>query len=102
VFYNYVASGFSRTLRVHLKAGTANKTCSHPNQVHPVLLPDRLPPDRPASITLLVFVNGVFTGTNMLIRSDLYNGHTCKATEARIDSSGGSGYCECVHQSQAG
>ena len=37
--------------------------CSHPNQLHPVLLPGPPPPpDRPDSITLLVFENGAFLG----------------------------------------
>ena len=80
----------------------AIQTCSHPNQLHPVLLPDGLPPDRPPSITLLVFINGVFTGTNLLIRSDLYHGQMCKSTEAPYRFIGRIGYYECLHQSQAG
>ena len=57
-------------------------TCSHPNQLHPVLLPGPPPPpDRPASITLVVFDTGAFIGTSLLIRSDLYNGQPCSVDE---------------------
>ena len=57
-------------------------TCSRPNQLHPLLLPGPPPPpDRPASITLLVFDNGAFIGTSLLIRSDLYHGQPCKLDE---------------------
>jgi hypothetical protein len=62
--------------------------CSRPNQIHPVLLPGPPPPeDRPASITLLVFDNGVFAGTSVLIRSDLYRGQPCRSTAVPTRSS---------------
>jgi hypothetical protein len=78
-------------------------TCSHPNQLHPVLLPGPPPPaDRPASITLLVFDNGVFVGQDLLIRSDLYNDQTCSSTGDVYRFLARIGYYECVHQSQAG
>jgi hypothetical protein len=77
-------------------------TCSHPNQLHPVLLPGPPPPaDRPASITLLVFDNGVFVGTDVLIRSDLYNGQPCRSTGDVYRFLARIGYYECPHQSQA-
>jgi hypothetical protein len=78
------------------------ETCSHPNQLHPVLLPGPPPPpDRPAAITLHVFENGVFVGTSLLIRSDLYNGQRCRSTEDLYRFIPRIGYYECVHRSQA-
>ena len=75
-------------------------TCSHPNQLHPVLLPGPPPPpDRPAAITLLVFDNGVFTGTDLLIRSDLYKGQQCRSFAGPYRFIPRIGYYECVHQS---
>jgi hypothetical protein len=74
-------------------------TCSHPNQLHPVLLPGPPPAaDRPAAITLLVFDNGVFTGTDLLIRSDLYNGQQCRSFGGPYRFLARIGYYECVHQ----
>jgi hypothetical protein len=60
-------------------------TCSRPNQLHLVLFPGPPPPpDRPASITLLVFDNGAFIGTSGLERrepQDAQNAHfSMKAT----------------------
>ena len=78
-------------------------TCSHPNQLHPVLLPGPPPPpDRPASITLVVFENGAFLGTSLLIRSDLYNGQPCRSTNGPYTFIARIGYYECQHRSQAG
>jgi hypothetical protein len=77
-------------------------TCSAPNQVHPVSLPGPPPPvDRPETIRLLVFVNGAFTGTTLLIRSDLYNEQTCPSTGAPYRFIARIGYYECRHESQA-
>ena len=73
-------------------------TCSHPNQLHPVGLPGPPPPsDRPAAITLLVFDNGVFAGTSVLIRSDLYSGQTCRARGGPYTFIARIGYYECLH-----
>ena len=77
-------------------------TCSPPNQMHPILLPGPPPPeDREATLTLLVFENGVFVGTTLLIRSDLYNGQECRSTGAPYRYIARIGYYECRHQSQA-
>jgi hypothetical protein len=77
-------------------------TCSHPNQLHPVGLPGPPPPpDRPASIALLVFENGAFLGTSLLIRSDLYHGQQCRSTSGLYTFIARIGYYECLHQSQA-
>ena len=81
----------------------ARVTCSHPNQLHPVGLPGPPPPpDRPASITLLVFDSAAFLGTSVLIRSDLYNGQRCQSTNGPYTFIGRIGYYECLHRSQAG
>ena len=73
--------------------------CSPPNQVHPLSLPGPPPPvDRPAAIMLLVFDNGVFAGTNLLIRSDLYNGQECHATGGPYRFIARIGYYECLHR----
>ena len=77
-------------------------TCSRPNQLHPLLLPGPPPPaDRPASITLLVFDNGAFFGTSLLIRSDLYHGQACNSTNGPYTFIARIGYYECQHRSQA-
>ena len=74
-------------------------TCSHPNQPHPVSFSGPPPPpDRPASIALRVFDNGVFAGTSVLIRSDLYSGQTCRSTGAPYTFIGRIGYYECLHK----
>ena len=74
-------------------------TCSHPNQPHPVSFSGPPPPqDRPASIPLRVFDNGVFAGTSLLIRSDLYNGQTCRSTGLPYTFIARIGYYECLHR----
>ncbi len=77
-------------------------TCSRPNQPHPLTLTGPPPPlDRPASITLLVFDNGAFIGTSLLIRSDLYQDQPCSSTNNLYTFIGRIGYYECLHRSQA-
>ena len=72
-------------------------TCSPPNQGHPLLLPGPPPPDdRPATFTLLVFDSGVFIGTDLLIRSDLYHGQVCHSSGAPYRFIARIGYYECV------
>ena len=78
-------------------------TCIHPNAVHPVLFPGPPPPpDRPAAITLLVFDSDSFTGTDILIRSDLYNGQTCASTGQAYRFIARIGYYECLHEEHGG
>jgi hypothetical protein len=73
--------------------------CSRPNQLHPLLLPGPPPADdRPASITLLAFDDGVFAGTLVLIRSDLYRGQPCSSTGDVYTFIARVGYYECLHQ----
>ena len=71
-------------------------TCSPPNQGHPVQLPGAIP-DRPASWSLLVFDNGVFIGTDLLIRSDLYGNQPCRSTGGLYRFISRIGYYECLH-----
>ena len=78
-------------------------TCSPPNQGHPVLLPGPPPPaDRPATFSLLVFDSGVFVGTDLLIRSDLYHGQPCRWTGGLYRFLGRIGYYECLHPVNGG
>jgi hypothetical protein len=65
------------------------------------VVPAPPPEDRPATLTLLVFEDGVFGGTNLLIRSDLYQGQECRSTGAPYRYIARIGYYECRHQSQA-
>jgi hypothetical protein len=71
-------------------------TCTPPNQEHPVTLPGPVP-DRPATFTLLVFDNGIFVGTDLLIRSDLYHGQPCRSTDGPYRPITRIGYYECLH-----
>jgi hypothetical protein len=78
-------------------------SCSPPNQMHPLLLPGPPPPaDRPPTFTLLLFDNGVFIGTDLLIRSDLYRGQQCNATGAPYRFISRIGYYECLHPVNGG
>ena len=71
--------------------------CSHPNQGFPVFgVPP--PADRPASFTFLTFgLSGNFIGTEILIRSDLYNGQRCESTDLPYVLRAAVGYYECIH-----
>jgi hypothetical protein len=85
-----------------LLCGTIAGACSRSRPSQPLSLPGPPPPvDRPETITLLVFDDGVFTGTNLLIRSDLYNGQECRDSGAPYRFIARIGYYECLHQSQA-
>ncbi len=71
-------------------------TCSHPNQLHPVLIPGPPPPeDRPALIRLHVFDNGIYAGTSVLVRSNLYQGQPCPSTGGPYRFIARIGYYEC-------
>ena len=73
-------------------------TCSPPNQPHPVSLPGPPPPDdRPTTFTLLVFDNGVFVGTSLLIRSDLYSDQPCRSRGGLYSFIRLIGYYVCLH-----
>ena len=71
--------------------------CSRPNQGFPTV-GNPPPQDRPATFTFWVFDgSGVFTGTELLIRTDLYKGQLCESTGAPYVFVPFIGYYECVH-----
>ena len=71
--------------------------CSRPNQGRPTV-GDPPPDDRPATFTFLVFDGtGLFVGTELLIRTDLYRGQLCESTGQEYDFRLAIGYYECVH-----
>jgi hypothetical protein len=71
--------------------------CSRPNQGFPTLGTPP-PADRPASFTFMVFDgNGTFTGTEILLRTDIYNGQRCESTGEPYVFRAPIGYYECVH-----
>jgi hypothetical protein len=71
--------------------------CSRPNQGLPTV-GDPPPQDRPATFTFWVFdASGAFTGTELLIRTDLYKGQLCESTGAPYVFVSFIGYYECVH-----
>jgi hypothetical protein len=73
-------------------------SCSPPNQTHPLSLPGPPSPgEGQPTFTLLVFDNGVFTGSDLLIRSDLYRNQECHATGAPYRFISRIGYYECLH-----
>jgi hypothetical protein len=75
--------------------GTNKILCSRPNQALPML---GSPDDRPATLTFLVFDGtGSFVGTQLLLRTDLYNGQLCESTGALYEFRAAIGYYECVH-----
>ena len=71
--------------------------CSRPNQSLPTVgIPP--PEDRPATFTFWVFdLSGAFTGTELLIRTDLYKGQLCESTGAPYVFVPFIGYYECIH-----
>jgi hypothetical protein len=71
--------------------------CSHPNQGFPTV--GTPPPDnRPATFTFFVFdATNRFVGTELLLRTDLYNGQLCESTGQPYDFVPIIGYYECVH-----
>jgi hypothetical protein len=71
--------------------------CSRPNQGRPTAgFPP--PEDRPATFTFWLFnASGDFTGTELLIRTDLYSGQLCESTGAPYVFVPFIGYYECVH-----
>ena len=68
--------------------------CSAPSEGFPVAATPP-PPDRRAAFTLLLFVDGRFAGTLLLIRSDLYQGQRCSSTGEPYAFNQSVGYYEC-------
>jgi hypothetical protein len=85
------------------------RVCSRPNQGFPAVPP---PADRPPSFTLLAWQDGLFDGTIVLLRPDLYCGAdvsdplgTCTRNAPSCDATGEPyifrpviGYYECLHK----
>lgn len=70
--------------------------CSRPNQGFPTVA-DPPPANRPASFTFLVFnLAGQFVGTEVLIRTDLYQGQSCESTGEPYVFVPVIGYYECI------
>jgi len=70
--------------------------CGRPNQGRPTI-GNPPPDDRPATFTFLVFDgSGRFVGTELLIRTDLYNGQLCESTGQPFIFRALIGYYECV------
>ena len=70
--------------------------CFRPNQ--PIPNPAIPVEDRPASFTVLVFdSSGVFLGTQIGVREDLYRGQICESTNAPYIHRSLIGYYECLH-----
>ena len=70
--------------------------CGRPNQGRPTI-GNPPPDDRPATFTFLVFDGtGLFVGTELLIRTDLYNGQLCESTGEPYIFRALIGYYECV------
>jgi hypothetical protein len=70
--------------------------CGRPNQGRPTI-GNPPPDDRPATFTFLVFDgSGLFVGTELLIRTDLYNGQLCESTDQPYIFRALIGYYECV------
>lgn len=73
--------------------------CSPPNQPLPVVaIPPAQPPaDRPETVLLKRWRNGLFEANVLLIRPEIYNGQRCGSTGAPYAYIGVLGYFECAH-----
>ena len=73
--------------------------CSPPNQPLPIVaLPPAVPPDdRPETVLLKRWRDGVFDANVLLIRPEIYNGQICASTGERYSYIGVLGYFECAH-----
>ena len=73
--------------------------CSPPNQPLPtVAIPPAQPPaDRPETVMLKRWREGVFDATVLLIRPEIYNGQHCESTGQPYVYVTVLGYFECAH-----
>jgi hypothetical protein len=73
--------------------------CSPPNQPLPaVAIPPAQPPaDRPETLMLKRWRNGLFEANVLLIRPEVYNGQPCESTGQSYTYVGVLGYFECAH-----
>jgi hypothetical protein len=79
--------------------GGPSTVCSPPNQPLPtVAIPPAQPPaDRPETVMLKRWRNGVFDANVLLIRPEIYNGQPCESTGQPYTYIGILGYFECAH-----
>lgn len=73
--------------------------CSPPNQPLPTIaIPPAQPPvDRPETVMLKRWREGVFDANVLLIRPEIYNGQPCESTGQPYTYIGVLGYFECAH-----
>jgi hypothetical protein len=73
--------------------------CSPPNQPLPTIaIPPAQPPaDRPETVLLKRWINGVFNANVLLIRPEIYNGQPCESTGQSYSYIVVLGYFECAH-----
>jgi hypothetical protein len=73
--------------------------CSPPGEPLPaVVIPPAQPPaDRPPTVVLKRWVNGVFNANVLLIRPETYNGQPCASTGQAFTYVERLGYFECAH-----
>jgi hypothetical protein len=73
--------------------------CSPPNQPLPAIAipPAQLPDDRPQTVTLKRWRNGLFEANVLLTRPEIYNGQTCESTGQPFSYIVVLGYFECAH-----
>jgi hypothetical protein len=73
--------------------------CSPPGQPLPVVAfpPSQPPEDRPPTVLLKRWRDGVFEANVLLIRPEIYNGQICESTGLAYTYAGFLGYFECAH-----
>ena len=73
--------------------------CSPPNNPLPAIaIPPAQPPDdRPQTVTLKRWRNGVFEANVLLMRPEIYNGQRCESTGQPFSYIVVLGYFECAH-----
>lgn len=73
--------------------------CSPPGQPLPVVVdpPAQPPADRPPTVVLKRWINGVFNANVLLIRPEIYNGQPCASTGKAYTYVERLGYFECAH-----
>jgi hypothetical protein len=78
---------------------TGVTVCSPPGQPLPIIaIPPAQPPDdRPETVLLKRWTNGVFDANVLLIRPEIYNGQLCGSTSQTYTYIGVLGYFECAH-----
>ena len=79
--------------------GGPTTVCSPPGQPLPVpAFPPAVPPDdRPPTVMLKRWINGVFDANVLLIRPEIYNGQDCGSTGEPYVYAAILGYYECAH-----